>query len=58
MGQTLKTDWILFSTVVVMVSFGILILYSASSVMAQIGSALWLELAFCGAPGSRGRPRL
>jgi cell division protein FtsW len=36
MGRTLKTDWILFVTVVVMVFFGMLILYSASSVMAQM----------------------
>ena len=31
MAQRLKTDWILFLTVVAMVSFGVLILYSASS---------------------------
>ena len=36
MAQRLKTDWILFGTVLVMMSFGILILYSASSVMAQM----------------------
>lgn len=36
MGQRLKTDWILFGTVLVMVSFGMLILYSASSVMAKM----------------------
>jgi cell division protein FtsW len=36
MAQRLKTDWILFVTVVVMVSFGVLILYSASSIMAQL----------------------
>ena len=41
MAQRLKTDWILFSTVLTMVSFGLVILYSASSIMAQLqyGSA-------------------
>jgi len=34
--KRLKTDWILFVTVLVMVSFGVLILYSASSIMAQL----------------------
>jgi cell division protein FtsW len=36
MAQRLKTDWILFVTVLAMMSFGVLILYSASSVMAQL----------------------
>jgi cell division protein FtsW len=36
MGQTLKTDWILFVTVVVMVLFGVLMVSSASFVMAQL----------------------
>ena len=36
MGQRLKTDWILFVTVVVMVFFGVLILYSASSIMSPM----------------------
>jgi cell division protein FtsW len=36
MAQRLKTDWILFTTVLVMVSFGVLILYSASSIMAKL----------------------
>jgi len=41
MAQRLKTDWILFSTVLAMLSFGMVILYSASSIMAQLryGSA-------------------
>jgi cell division protein FtsW len=41
MALRLKTDWILFSTVLVMVSFGMVILYSASSIMADLryGSA-------------------
>ncbi|HEY3823911.1 MAG TPA: putative peptidoglycan glycosyltransferase FtsW [Bryobacteraceae bacterium] len=36
MAQRLKTDWILFSTVVLMVLFGALMIYSASSVVAQM----------------------
>jgi len=36
MAQRLKTDWILFVTVLVMMSFGVLILYSASSIVAQL----------------------
>ena len=36
MSQRLKTDWVLFFTVLAMVSFGLLIVYSASSVMAQM----------------------
>jgi cell division protein FtsW len=36
MAQRLKTDWILFSTVVLMVLFGALMIYSASSVVAEM----------------------
>jgi cell division protein FtsW len=36
MAQKLKTDWILFAAVLGLVSFGVLILYSASSIMAQL----------------------
>ena len=36
MGQRIKTDWTLFVTVLVMVSFGLLILYSASSITAKM----------------------
>lgn len=36
MAQRLKPDWILFFTVVVMVCFGLVIVYSASSVMAEL----------------------
>jgi cell division protein FtsW len=40
MAQRLKTDWVLFVTVLAMVSFGVLMVYSASSVMSglQYGS--------------------
>lgn len=36
MAQRLKTDWILFTTVVLMTLFGALMVYSASSVVADI----------------------
>ena len=41
MAQRLKTDWTLFGTTIGMVTFGVVILYSASSVMAELkyGSA-------------------
>src|SRR6202167_5036274 len=46
MAQRLKTDWILFSTVVFMVLFGALMIYSASSVVADIrmGSSYYFAL--------------
>lgn len=36
MAQQLKTDWVLFFTVVLMVCFGLVMIYSASSMMAQM----------------------
>ena len=36
MAQRLKTDWVLFFTIVAMVCFGLVIVYSASSVMAEL----------------------
>src|SRR5579872_3835776 len=36
MAQRLRTDWILFSTIVAMVCFGLVMVYSASSVMAEV----------------------
>ena len=46
MAQRLKTDWILFSTVVLMVLFGAVMIYSASSVVADIrmGSSYYFAL--------------
>jgi len=46
MAQRLKTDWILFSTIVMMVLFGALMIYSASSVVADIrmGSSYYYAL--------------
>ena len=36
MAQRLKTDWLLFSTILAMVTFGIVMIYSASSVVAEL----------------------
>ena len=36
MPQRLKTDWILFAAVLALVLFGLLIVYSASSIMARL----------------------
>jgi cell division protein FtsW len=36
MAQKLKTDWILFGTVLAMICFGVLMIYSASSIMAKL----------------------
>jgi cell division protein FtsW len=36
MANRLKTDWILFVAVLAMMSFGVLVLYSASSIMAKL----------------------
>jgi cell division protein FtsW len=36
MAQRLKTDWLLFSTIVIMVGFGLVMVYSASSVVAEL----------------------
>jgi cell division protein FtsW len=46
MAQRLRTDWILFGTVVLMVLFGALMIYSASSVVAdmQRGSSYYFAL--------------
>lgn len=38
MAQRLRTDWLLFSTIVVMVGFGIVMVYSASSVVAELNA--------------------
>ena len=36
MAQRVKTDWLLFNTIVLMVCFGLVMVYSASSVMAEL----------------------
>jgi cell division protein FtsW len=57
MAQRLRTDWILFWTVIGLVALGIVMVYSASSVMAQIKfhsiwyfvvrQAIWMGPALC-----------
>jgi len=46
MAQRLRTDWILFGTVVLLVLFGALMIYSASSVVAdmRMGSSYYFAL--------------
>src|SRR5579863_2688720 len=46
MAQRLRTDWILFGTVVAMALFSALMIYSASSVVAEIrmGSSYYFAL--------------
>ncbi len=46
MAQRLKTDWVLFSAVVLMVLFGAVMVYSASSVVAEMrmGSSYYFAL--------------
>src|SRR2546428_677911 len=36
MAPRLKTDWLLFSTILAMVGFGIVMVYSASSVVSEL----------------------
>ncbi len=36
MAQRLKTDWLLFLTVLIMVCFGLVMVYSASSILAEL----------------------
>lgn len=46
MAQRLRTDWILFFTIVALVAFGLVIVMSASSVMAEIRyKATWYFVA-------------
>src|SRR5574341_427891 len=46
MAQRIKTDWILFGAIVFLVAFGLLMLFSASSVMAyqRFGSGTYYLL--------------
>ncbi len=46
MPQRLKTDWILFITTLCMVTFGILMVYSASSIMAEVDARYHSTLHF------------
>ena len=60
MAQRLRTDWVLFGTIVAMVGFGLVMIYSASSVVAQLNPRIkssfyfaahqlvWAVLSFVG----------
>lgn len=48
MARLLKTDWLLFSTIVAMVGFGLVMVYSASSVVAMLNPKLQSSLYYAG----------
>ncbi len=48
MAQRLNTDWILFSTIVAMVGFGLVMIYSASSVAAELNPHISSSFYFAG----------
>jgi len=48
MAQRLKSDWLLFSTIVSMVAFGIIMVYSASSVASQLNPHINSSFHFAG----------
>jgi cell division protein FtsW len=47
-AQRLKTDWLLFSTVLAMVTFGIVMVYSASSVAAELNPKIHSSFHYAG----------
>src|SRR5438445_7704561 len=58
MSLRLKTDWVLFGVIVALVCFGLVMVYSASSVMAEVNlkvssvyffvrQLIWAVLSFC-----------
>jgi cell division protein FtsW len=46
MAQRLKTDWLLFSTIVAMVGFGLVMIYSASSVVTMLNPKIQSSFYF------------
>jgi cell division protein FtsW len=46
MAQRLRTDWVLFGTIVAMVGFGLVMIYSASSVVAQLNPRIKSSIYF------------
>jgi cell division protein FtsW len=46
MAQRLRTDWLLFGTIVAMVCFGLVMIYSASSVVAQLNPRIKSSIYF------------
>jgi cell division protein FtsW len=47
-AQRLKTDWLLFSTIVAMAGFGLVMIYSASSVVAELNPRIQSSFYFAG----------
>jgi cell division protein FtsW len=47
-ARRLKTDWLLFSTILAMVTFGIIMVYSASSVAAELNPKLQFSFHYAG----------
>src|SRR5690349_2147800 len=48
MTQRLKTDWLLFTTILVMVGFGLVMVYSSSSVVAELNPKIGSSFHFAG----------
>jgi len=46
MAQRIKTDWLLFSTIVALVAFGLVMIYSASSVVAELNPRIHSSFYF------------
>lgn len=46
MAQRLKTDWLLFTTIVAMVGFGLVMIYSASSVVTELNPKIQSSFYF------------
>jgi cell division protein FtsW len=46
MAQRLKTDWLLFTTIVAMVGFGLVMIYSASSVITELNPKIQSSFYF------------
>jgi cell division protein FtsW len=48
MAQRMKSDWLLFGTVVAMVGFGLVMIYSASSVVAELNPRINSSFYYAG----------
>jgi cell division protein FtsW len=48
MAQQMKSDWVLFGTTVAMVGFGLVMIYSASSVMAELNPRINSSFYYAG----------
>ena len=48
MAQRMKSDWLLFGTIVAMVGFGLVMIYSASSVVAELNPRINSSFYYAG----------